>query len=310
MPLLVVGSIAYDTIKTPHGGVEDAVGGSAVYFSLAANLFHPVRLVGVVGSDFLERDLELLRSRSIDTAGLEVIVGGRTFRWCGEYSANMNERQTLSVELNVFEDFQPKIPSEFRRSRFVFLANGSPVTQLRVLEQVEAPEFVMADTMDLWIQTQHAELLRLLEEVDGIVINDSEAMLLTDCHNLLDAGRAILGLGPRLAVIKKGEHGAVLFTEDEIVPLPAYPTRMVKDPTGAGDSFAGALMGYLAREAERVEVPGGGAKLDARTFRRALAFGTVAASFTVEDYGVARLAAVKEEEAWDRFERYRSFLAL
>ncbi len=310
MSLLVVGSIAYDSIKTPHGEVPEALGGAAVYFSLAASLFTPVRLVGVVGDDFRREDLDFLKRRRIDAAGLERVAGGRTFRWSGEYSADMNSRQTLSVELNVFENFQPKIPRSFRDSPFVFLANASPVTQMSVLEQVERPEFVMADTMDLWIQTQHKELRELLLRIDGLLVNDSEAILLTDRHNVIDAGKAILDMGPSKVVIKKGEHGAVLFDGDQIVPLPAYPVASVRDPTGAGDSFAGALMGYLARSRSEPPVPVRGTPIHPRVFKQALAYGTVAASFTVEDFGVKRIAEATELEARGRFERFREFLAL
>jgi len=321
MSLLVVGSIAYDSIKTPHGEVSHALGGSAVYFSLAASLFAPVRLVGVVGDDFAADDIAFLKRPSIDVSGLELVAGGRTFRWSGEYSADMNSRQTLSVELNVFEDFQPKIPPDFRDSRFVFLANGSPVTQMSVLDQVDKPDFVMADTMDLWIQTQHADLLKLLQRVDGILVNDSEAILLTDRHNVIEAGKAILELGPSRVVIKKGEHGAILFDRDQIVPLPAYPVPAVRDPTGAGDSFAGALMGYIARSFTQASTRAStstqgasderaGTSIDPRAFKVALAHGTVAASFTVEDFGVRCIAEIKESEALGRYEKYREFLSL
>jgi sugar/nucleoside kinase (ribokinase family) len=303
MSLIVVGSIAYDSIKTPRGEVQAALGGAAVYFSLAASLFTRVRLVGVVGEDFAARDIAFLKGRDIDTAGLVVVPGGRTFRWAGEYSQDMNSRQTLSVELNVFEDFEPRIPESFRDSRFVFLANGSPVTQLCVLEQVKQPEFVMADTMDLWIQVQHQELLELLKRIDGLLLNDSEAILLTDCHNVLDAGFAILEMGPSRVVVKKGEHGALLFSRgrnEPVVALPAYPVREVRDPTGAGDSFAGALMGQLACRGTAAPA----------AFKSALAYGVVAASFPVEDFGVARLARLTAAEATRRFEEYRSILEL
>lgn len=300
MSLLVVGSIAYDDVRTPEGEVRGALGGSAVYFSMAASLFGPVRLVGVVGEDFAWSNVELLGARSVDTAGLEVVPGGKTFRWSGEYSQDMNQRETLSVELNVFEDFQPKVPRNFRDSRFVFLANGSPVTQLSVLEQVDRPEFVVADTMDLWIQTQHKDLMELLHRVDALVLNDSEAELLTERRNLIRAGLAILDLGPSRVVIKKGEHGTLVFSRDQIVPLPAYPTVDLRDPTGAGDSFAGALMGYLARTGST----------DEATFRTAVAYGTVAASFTVEGFGTQTLASVSEAQIEERFETYRAFLAL
>ena len=300
MSLLVVGSVAYDSIKTPCGEACDALGGSAVYFALAARRFTPVRLVGVVGEDFRSADADFLQQRRVDTAGLETVVGGKTFRWSGEYSADMNSRETLSVELNVFENFQPKIPASFSDSRLVFLANGSPITQMSVLEQMDSPRFVMADTMDLWIRTQRQELLRLLERVDGLLLNDSEALLLTDASNLMVAGRALLDLGPERVVIKKGEHGAILFTEGRVIPLPAYPVMQVRDPTGAGDSFAGALMGQLTRTST----------VDERSFKEAMAYGTVAASYTVEDFGVGRIGDISEGELNERYQEFRNLVGL
>ncbi len=300
MSLLVVGSVAYDSIKTPHGEAADALGGSAVYFALAARCFGAVRLVGVVCDDFAASDAEFLAERGIDTLGLERVPGGKTFRWSGEYSADMNSRETLSVELNVFENFEPRIPAAFSDSRFVFLANGSPVTQMSVLDQMEGPQFVMADTMDLWIRIQRGELLRLLERIDGLLLNDSEALLLSDAPNLMAAGRAILDMGPERVVIKKGEHGAVLFTDERIIPLPAYPVVQVCDPTGAGDSFAGALMGHLQRQGS----------VDERSFREAMAYGTVVASYTVEEFGVGRIGDVSESDLNERYRQYRDLISL
>ncbi len=300
MSLLVVGSVAYDSIKTPRGEAVDALGGSAVYFALAARRFTPVRLVGVVGDDFAEADAEFLGQRNIDTAGLERVAGGKTFRWSGEYSADMNSRETLSVELNVFENFEPKIPAAFSDSRFVFLANGSPVTQMSVLDQMTGPRFVMADTMDLWIQIQRAELLTLLERIDGLLLNDSEALLLTDAPNVMAAGKALLDVGPERVVIKKGEHGAILFTGDHIIPLPAYPVVQVCDPTGAGDTFAGALMGHLQKVGSA----------DERSFKEAMAYGTVVASYTVEEFGVGRIGDVSEGDLTDRYRQFRDLIAL
>jgi sugar/nucleoside kinase (ribokinase family) len=313
MSLLVVGSVAHDSIKTPHGEIQDALGGSAVYFSLAASIFTPVRLVGAVGADFEEKHVDFLRRRNIDVSGLERVPEGKTFCWAGEYSADMNTRRTVSVELNVIENFQPKIPPAFRDSRLVFLANGSPVTQLSVLDQMEAPAFVMADTMDLWIQTQRTELLVLLRRIDGLIINDSEALLLTGLGNLLEAGQAIQELGPARVVIKKGEHGAILFDGMETIPFPAYPVFNVRDPTGAGDSFAGAFMGYLGRSAGPWDAAAGDGRrgdLTTRALKEALAYATVAASFTVEDFGVRRISEIKELDARRRFERFKEFLAL
>lgn len=301
MSLLVVGSIAYDNIVTPRETASDLLGGSAVYFSLAASLFAPVRLVGAVGEDFDRSHARMLAARGVDTAGLEVVSGGKTFRWTGEYSEDMNQRRTLSVELNVLEGFQPRLPAGFRDSRAVFLANGPVVTQHSVLDQLAAaPDLVVADTMDLWIETERAELERLLRRIDGLVVNDSEALLLSGCHGLIEAGRRILAMGPGTLVVKKGEHGAILFRGDRVIPLPAYPTPVVVDPTGAGDSFAGAMMGSLAA-AERI---------DEAAWKRAVAQGAVAASFTVESFGTARLGGVSAEEARRRFDEYCGFLRI
>jgi sugar/nucleoside kinase (ribokinase family) len=297
MSLLVVGSIAFDSVKTPSKEVHDLLGGSAVYFSLAASFLAPVRLVGVVGSDFPSHHLQMLEERGVDTAGVEV-AEGKTFRWSGEYFGGMNHRETLSVDLNVFEKFDPKIPDRFRDSELVFLANGSPLTQLSVLDQVRQPQFVMADTMDLWIRTQRPDLERLLKRVDGLVINDDEALLLTGAQGLLAAGVAILEMGPKKVVVKKGEHGGILFSRQSVVPLPAYPVHDVRDPTGAGDSFAGGLMGYLARS--------GG--VERASFKAALATGTVLASFTVEDFGVRRLLQARKSEIEARYREYCSLL--
>ena len=247
MSLLVVGSVAYDNIKTPHGEAADTLGGSAVYFSLASSLFGPARLVGVVGGDFRDDHVELLKSKSIDTSGLEVVEDGKTFRWTGEYMPNMNDRETLEVDLNVFEDFQPKIPAEFRDSKYVFLANGAPVTQLSVLDQVEHPALVVADTMDLWITTQREDLTRLLALIDGLVINDSEAHLLTGEHNMVTAGRKILELGPSFVVLKKGEHGCMLFSGDSVAPLPGVSDGTSDRPDGRWRQFRGSDDG-LSRE--------------------------------------------------------------
>ena len=298
MPLLVVGSVAYDSIKTPHGELENALGGAAVYFSLAAQPFTEVRLVGVVGDDFRVEDEALLRERNVDLSGLERVRDGETLRWSGVYSEDMNERQTLAVDLNVFEDYEPTLPPRFCDSRFVFLANGPPVTQLSVLEQADDPVFVMADTMDLWIQTAHADLMQVLKRIDGLMVNDSEALLLTESRDILKAGAQILELGPSIVVIKKGEHGAVLFSGDDVIAMPAFPARDVVDPTGAGDSFAGAFMGHIARAGE----------VSVKTCREALAFGTVAASFTVQGFGVAGLTALNSTSLDERFQLYRAML--
>lgn len=298
MPLLVVGSVALDSVETPTDRRDDVLGGSAVYFSYAASYFTPVRLVGVVGEDWPAEHTELLAARRIDTAGLEVVSGAKTFRWRGKYLPNMNDRETLEVHLNVFGDFNPKLPEAFASSRFVFLANGSPVLQLRVLEQVPQAQLCVADTMDLWINIQRDELLALLRRLDGIVLNDSEARLLTGDENLVRAGHKVREMGPKFVVIKKGEHGAMFFSRDETYVMPAYPTAQVIDPTGAGDSFAGGMMGYLA-ECGRFDPP---------TLKKALAYGTVVASFNVEDFSLQRLRQIERSHLDERLEEYRRML--
>src|SRR5262245_20918892 len=246
MSLLVVGSVAIYSIHSPTATRERVLGGSAVHFSYAASFFAPVRLVGVVGDDWPEEHTRLLASRKIDTSGLKVVAGGKTFFWKGKYAPNMNDRETLEVQLNVFGDYLPELPESYRRSDYLFLANGSPVTQIKTLDQVEKPKLVVADTMDLWIREQHEELLALFKRLDGLVLNDSEAKLLTEEENLVTAGHQVRRMGPKFVVIKKGEHGAMFFSEHETYVLPAFPTDRVVDPTGAGDSFAGGMMGHLA----------------------------------------------------------------
>jgi sugar/nucleoside kinase (ribokinase family) len=299
MSLLVVGSIAFDSIETPHGIVEDALGGSASYFSYAASFFTRPRLVGVVGEDFPDEHRRLFSSRQIDTAGLATKAGGKTFRWRGRYHQDMNKRDTVEVHLNVFGEFDPVLPPAFRDSTHVFLANASPVVQARVLDQVNRPQLVLADTMDLWISTQHDELTALLPRLDGLLLNDSEAELLTGETNMVRAGQAVRKRGPKFVILKKGEHGAMLFSDDGVFVVPAYPTAEVLDPTGAGDSFAGGLMGSLFTDP--TPHPG--------RLRRAMAFGTVIASLTVEGFGLDRLHRTSREEIDRRLETYRKMLA-
>lgn len=294
MSLLAVGSVALDTIKTPRGKVSDVLGGSAVHFSVAASIFTRVRLVAVIGTDFPESHIEFLGGRDIDLEGLET-AKGETFRWTGKYKEDMNQRETIAVHLNVFEDFAPKIPEAYRDSRFIFLGNGSPGTQASVLEGVASPTFVLVDTMDLWIHTERDALNDLLRRVDGITLNDEEIRMLTGETNLLAAGRALLEAGPSVVILKKGEHGAMLISRDGTFLLPAFPTEEVRDPTGAGDAFAGGLMGYLASKGE--------VTLDA--LRQAIRYGTVAASFNVEDFGTDR---IKDVGRADIEERLKTFL--
>ena len=301
MSLLVVGSVALDGIETPTDARADVLGGSAVHFSYAASFFSPVRLVGVVGDDWPSEHTELLQGRKVDTAGLQVIEGGKTFRWTGKYHPNMNDRDTLDVQLNVFGEFQPQLPETYRDSKWVFLANGAPMTQMSVLEQTPESQLVMADTMDLWINTAKDDLLQLLKRVDGLLLNDSEALLLTGEENIVRAGRKVCEMGPKFAVVKKGEHGALLFFEDQVAAFPAYPTETVIDPTGAGDSFAGGLFGYLAECDQEPTVD---------QLKRAIAYGTLVASFQVEDFGLDRLKQIDRSEIDARLEQFSRMLSL
>ncbi len=297
MSLLIVGSLAFDSIETPNGSVEDALGGSAAYSAYCASFFTKPRLVGVVGEDFPEVHRQLFAARGVDLSGL-VTKPGKTFRWKGRYHQDMNTRETLAVHLNVFADFEPVLPESFRDSTHVFLANGSPVLQAKVLDQVHRPKLVLADTMDLWIETHRDELLALLPRLDGLLMNDSEASMLTEEDNLVRAGREIRKLGPKFAIIKKGEHGAMLFSEDGVFAIPAYPTADVIDPTGAGDSFAGGILGYL--DSDQSPPPG--------RLRRGIVYGSVMASLTVEGFGLDRLTWTKKNDIDERLEHFRMML--
>lgn len=278
MSLLVIGTLAYDTIETVTERREEVLGGSATYFAVAASHFVPPRLVGVVGDDFRPEHVAALRARKVDTAGLEV-AQGRTFRWTGRYEADWNTRHTLDTQLNVFEHFDPKVPEPYRDTQLVFLANAAPAVQAKALAQVEHPRFVVADTMNLWIDVARDELGELLRRIDAIVLNDEEARMLTGERNLIRAAGQVLGLGPRFVILKKGEHGAFLMSSDVHFSLPAYPVQEVVDPTGAGDSFAGGFMGFLAEAGE----------LEPRALRRAMLYGTVTASFCVEGFSIDAL---------------------
>jgi sugar/nucleoside kinase (ribokinase family) len=299
MPLLVVGSVALDSVETPDAKRDDVLGGSAVYFSYAASYFTSVKLVGVVGEDWPIEHTDFLDKRRVDTSGLHVVPGGKTFRWKGKYLPNMNDRETLEIHLNVFEEFDPKLPAEYTRAKYVFLANGSPVTQMKVLDQMTSPVLTVADTMDLWINIQRDELMELFRRVDGLVLNDSEAKLLCDDENLVRAGHTILKMGPKFVVIKKGEHGAMFFSEHETYVMPAFPTPDVVDPTGAGDSFAGGMMGYLA-ECDNFEPA---------TLKKALAYGTLVASFNVEDFSLDRMQTIEREDIEKRMVEYQRMLS-
>lgn len=298
MSLLVVGTVAIDNVQTPNARQDNLLGGSATHFSYAASFFTQVRLVSVVGEDWPAEHTELLTSRDIDVSGLEVIKGGKSFRWTGRYEPNMNDRESLETHLNVFADFDPKLSVKNQESKFVFLANGVPAVQMRVLEQVPGRRLVVADTMELWIQTVHDDVLELLRRVDGLVINDSEAKMLAGTENLVLAGHRVREMGPKFVVIKKGEHGAMFFSEYETYVLPAFPTDKVVDPTGAGDSFAGGMMGYLAEQDN----------FDPETLKTAMAYGIVVASFNVEDFGLAQMRRITRDDIDQRLGAYRKML--
>jgi sugar/nucleoside kinase (ribokinase family) len=300
MSLLVTGSIGIDTVETPAGRREDVVGGSAIYFSYAASFFAPVRLVGVVGEDHPKDLLQTFEGRDVDTSGLEVRKGSKTFRWHGSYVENLNEAVTLEVDLNVLAERAPKIPQNFLDSRYVFLANTHPVLQQEMLQSLKSPRLIVADTMNLWIQTQRDELCKLLGRIHGLVLNDGEARLLTEEKNLIKAARQVLKMGPKFVVIKKGEHGSMMVTaNDEVFVLPAFPADRVVDPTGAGDSFAGGMMGYLATQGT----------YSPATIKRALAFGTVVASYTIADFSLAGLQATDRDRIDDRWHGFKQSMS-
>ncbi|MGH9374850.1 MAG: PfkB family carbohydrate kinase [Terriglobia bacterium] len=295
MPLLVVGSVAFDSIRTPYGQVEAIPGGSATYFSVTASFFTPVNVVAVVGEDFGEDHLRLFRGRPINLQGLEK-AKGKTFRWRGEYAGDMNEARTIETHLNVFESFTPKIPEAYLDSEFVFLGNIDPVLQLHVRKQLPKARFTACDTMNFWIKGKPAELKNTLASVDALVINDGEARMLSGAGNLRRAAAEIHRLGPRIVIVKRGEYGACFFEGQCVFFAPAFPLEEVHDPTGAGDSFAGGFMGYLARERDFSE----------ENLRRALVYGSVMASFAVEKFGLERLLTVKPREIEERFREFKA----
>lgn len=296
MSVVIVGSIALDTVQTPVETHTDMLGGSASYASVAASFFAPVKLVGVVGTDFPKKFTNLLRKRGIDLAGLQV-AEGKTFRWSGVYEWDYNTRRTISVALNVFEHFNPTLPADYATAPCVMLGNIHPSLQHRVLDQMRRPKFVLCDTMDLWIETAKPDLMKLLKRVDALCLNDSEARQLTGQTSLIKAGRALLGMGPKYAVIKKGEHGALLFSNGDFFSAPAYPLEDLHDPTGAGDCFAGALIGYVARAGRPTPA----------VLRRAIVHGSVVASYDVESFSLNRLERLRPA---DITRRYAEFIRL
>lgn len=296
MSILVVGSVAYDGIETPFGKVDRTLGGSATYISLASSYFaNPVNLVGVVGNDFADEDMELLKKRNIDLEGLQIDESGKSFFWKGKYHYDLNSRDTLDTQLNVFEHFEPVIPEIYKDSKFIVLGNIQPNLQGQVLDQVNDPDFILMDTMNFWIEGTPDELKETLKRVDMLVINDSEARELVDEPNLIKAADKVMELGPDILIIKKGEHGALLFTEEEYFAAPAYPVPNIFDPTGAGDTFLGGLVGWLSYTDD----------LSDTNLRRAVTFGSVMASFCVEEFGAERLRDLNEEEIYSRYKEFK-----
>ncbi len=296
MSLLVVGSVAYDGIETPFGKVDRILGGSATYISLTSSYFTGnVNLVGVVGKDFAEEDISLLESRNINLEGLQRDNSGNTFFWKGKYHYDLNNRDTLDTQLNVFERFDPVIPASYRNAKYVALGNIEPSLQYKVLDQIEDPDYVVMDTMNFWIDGTPDALKKTLKLVDLLVINDSEARELADEPNLFRAAKIVMKMGPETLIIKKGEHGALLFTRDEIFSAPAFPVIDIFDPTGAGDSFMGGLLGWLTYTNDRTP----------QNLRRGVIFGSVIASFCVEEFGPELLKNLSEKEIYDRYREFR-----
>jgi len=296
MSIVVIGSVALDSVETPVGKVESALGGSATYFSTAASFFTKgVKLVGVVGDDFPQEHIDFLRSRDVDLTGLER-VSGKTFHWSGRYGENLNVAETLSTELNVFESFEPKLPESYRDTQYVFLANINPELQMDVLKQVRNTKLVVCDTMNLWISERRAELLETIKHVDIFVLNDGEARQLTGESNINKAAKKLLDYGPERVIVKKGEHGSVTFTRTSYFSAPAYPLDSISDPTGAGDTFAGGFMGYLASTDDVSE----------SNIRKAIVYGTVLASFNVEDFSLNRQRSLTRAEIESRFNEVRA----
>jgi sugar/nucleoside kinase (ribokinase family) len=293
MSVLVVGTVAFDSIETPFGSAERILGGSAAYFALGASLFTPVRLVGVIGQDFPEEHLELFTQRGVDLEGLQREQGD-TFHWRGRYHEDVNIRDTLELHLNVLSSFVPQLPDRYRDAEYVFLGNIDPVMQLEVLNQIRQMKLVVCDTMDHWIRESAADLRKVLKRIEMLVINDSEARLLSGYNNIVRAARSILKMGPKIVLIKRGEYGVLQFSDSSIFATPAYPLEEVFDPTGAGDSFAGGFLGQIARSGDASQ----------RGIRRAIVYGSVVASFTVEDFGVKRLTTASLDDVEERYQRF------
>ncbi len=296
MSILIVGSLAFDDIETPFGRSDNTLGGSSTYIALSASYFtDKIQMVGVVGSDFEEKHFELLHSRNIDTKGVQMVEEGKTFRWAGRYHYDMNTRDTLDTQLNVFADFDPVVPHQYRDAEFVCLGNIDPELQLKVLDQINKPKLVILDTMNFWIEGKPEELKKVLERVDIFILNDSEARLLSGDPNLVKSARIIRQMGPKTLIIKKGEHGALLFTDNGIFAAPAFPLESIYDPTGAGDTFAGGFIGHLSRCQTITDTE----------MRKAVLYGSAMASFCVEKFGTEKISALDLLEIEDRFQSFR-----
>lgn len=294
MGILVVGSVALDSVKTPFGTRKEILGGSATYFSMAASLFSKVNLVATVGEDFPRRHIKLFDSKGIGTEGL-VVSKGKTFRWSGWYDFDLNTAHTISTHLNVFADFKPEIPEDLRKEKFLFLANIDPDLQYDVLKQMDRPQLTVCDSMNYWIENKKGSLKRLIKHIDILLFNEGEARQFTGEANLLKAARAILTMGPKALVIKKGEHGVMYFSKRSHFAAPAYPLETISDPTGAGDTFAGGMVGYLSKAG----------RLSENDIRKSLIYGSILASFTVEDFSVNRLIKLKPRDIKSRFAHFR-----
>ena len=293
-PILVVGSVALDSVKTPAGEVDNALGGSATYFSVAASFFSKVQVVAVIGNDFGANHLATFKRHNIDTDGL-VKANGQTFRWRGEYGDDLNEARTLDTQLNVFEEFKPDIPTDYKTSEYIFLGNIDPELQLQVLDQIKSPKIIACDTMNFWIEGKPNALEHTLRKVDILIINDGEARMLAGEKNLVHAAKKIKAMGPSILIVKRGEYGVLMFNKDSIFGTPSFPLLKVSDPTGAGDSFAGGVMGYLAQTA----------KMNDETLRQAIIFGSVMASFNIEKFSLDRLSELTRPEIDARFKQFK-----
>ncbi|HUT62358.1 MAG TPA: PfkB family carbohydrate kinase [Anaerolineae bacterium] len=296
MSIVVIGSLAFDDVVTQHGAIRNAIGGSALYFATAASLFAPVSIVGVVGEDFPLTELEFLRLRKVELDGIQVIKGGKTFRWTGEYELDMNKRKTTRLELNVFKDFKPLLPESCKSAKYVFLGNIDPDIQLDVLEQVESPGFSAADTIECYLEDKPDTFREVLERINLLFINDSEACLFTGKNSIISAARVLLECGPEYVIIKKGEHGSFLVSRDMFFTIPAYPVENIVDPTGAGDSFAGGAMGYCARVDS----------WDSLTLKKAVVYGSLVASFLVESFSLQGIKNLTLDEIEERLKIFRS----